>query len=103
MSDALVAVDAGRTLRQELLVHRADELLLFRDDLFAEHVAVLTVRRIVFLIFSPYRLGEAQAFFLEFVFGRNDATRFLDRVVNARLCLVPQELWIAIRDMTVVP
>ena len=55
---------------------------------------------------NPHRffmfLGQAESFFLEFVFGGDRAPGLLDRIMDAGLRLVPEELWILVRNMAVV-
>ena len=102
MGNPLVTIDAGRGLGEELLVHGFHEILLFRDNFRAELVAMLAIGGIVFLEFRPHRLGHAQPFHLEFFLGGDDPARFLDRIVNACLRLVPEQLGILVRNVTVM-
>src|SRR5664279_963089 len=102
MGNALVTIDASRRLAQELLVHRPHELFLLGHDAGVELVAMLAIFGIVLLELRPHYLGKTQAFFLEFFLGGYDSACFPDRVLDARLRLVPEQLGILMWYVTVV-
>src|SRR3954468_9392083 len=81
MRDALVAVDAGRFLRQHGLVHGLHEVLLLGDGLRREYMAMLAPGGVVRFVFVPDQLRHVRALLLELLLGVDHAAHFADRVL----------------------
>src|SRR4029453_7603302 len=100
--DALVTVGACHLPRQELLVHRAHEILLLCYHVFGDRVAGPAIGGIVGLVLGPDVLRHAGALLLELFLGVDHAAHLADSVLDAGLGLVPEQLGVVVRNVAIV-